>query len=679
MSWYAETYRKIHWDFDNPAFVAGVGARFDAGRFVAELQAARVQSVQFVAKDIFGHAYYDTQIGIRHPKLQFDMVRAVRDACASGHIRLMLYYTVMVDDFVARSHPTWRLNDGERDVVWDACRCGLLCINSPYVAEWVVPQLQELTERYAPDAFFLDHVWAWRQPVCRCWHCRQQYGDEVGGEIPRGPQDPGWAGYVGWLQGKVMAVLERCARAVKDVRPETLLGANHCCSSESPVPPSAGLGYLIEESSDPLQSSFHARYLATQGTPFDVMNTRFAGSWGDWSLVTATALKHAFAPIIANGGHCFLGDKMYPDGRLEPAAYAAIGDAYRFVEQREPLLRDATPVPYVAVLNSAASQYQPASRGLVPLRGVHKALVESGYHCNILSEEALPAALGQYKALVLADQACLSGQTQEAIRRFVADGGGLLASYATSARSADGRLQREFGLADVFGVALEGEYAYSVPPAAETPAGVNYAYIAADDANLTPLPLVVHGCFLNVTPTTGRSLARLVHHLHPDEAPELFAFGDAPTGEDSGYPAVVANVFGKGKVVYVAGELFSSYWSSNAPHLKYLASRLLDSVLQDKLLEVQAPPSVEVSLFKQGARLLVHLTAYHVEKAGGSRAIAESEFLVRDVTVRVRTGFVPGRVVQMPEACELPFTLEGGTLVVCVPEVGIHTCVVIEP
>ena len=155
------------------------GGNFDADRFLANLQKGRVRSVQFVAKDIFGHAYYDTKVGIRHPKLRFDLVKAIADACRRGGIRLMLYYTVMVDDFAARSHPTWRLNDGQKDVVWDACRCGLLCINSPYIEQWVIPQLRELAEDYAPDGFFLDHVWAWRQPACYCKHCRRQFREDA--------------------------------------------------------------------------------------------------------------------------------------------------------------------------------------------------------------------------------------------------------------------------------------------------------------------------------------------------------------------------------------------------------------------------------------------------------------------------------------------------------------------
>jgi hypothetical protein len=325
----------------------------------------------------------------------------------------------------------------------------------------------------------------------------------------------------------------------------------------------------------------------------------------------------------------------------------------------------------------------PESRGLIPLRGAHKALVESGYHCHIVNEAVLLDALGGYQLLLLPDQACLSGDVQEAVRRFVAGGGGLIGSYATSARAESGRLLSEFGLSDVFGVSLEGEYPYSVELPAETPAGTNYAYIVAEDrgvaVDIGTIPLVVHGRFLTVTPTTGRPLAALLHHLNPEEAVDLFAFGDAPAGGDSGYPAVTVNRYGQGQAIYVAGELFSAYWRSNAPLLRHLIRNLVGLVSGQQRVVLEGPPSVEVSLLQQGARLLVHLTNYHVEKAGGSRPLSEQVPPVRDVTVRVRPGFTPSRVMQMPEGRELAAESQDGALVIRVPEIGIHTCVVIEP
>ena len=683
MNWYGQTYRKIHWDFDNPAYVSGIGARFDADRFLAGLRTGHVASVQFPAKDIYGHAYYETHVGIRHPKLTFDLTMAIRDACRQGGIRLMLYYSVMVDDYAARSHPTWRLNDGQQDLEWDACRCGLLCINSPYIEHWVLPQLQEIAQAYMPDGIFLDHVWAWRKPVCLCRHCQKQFTEEVGGAIPRGPDESLWPQYRHWLQRRVIAVLERCCQVVHGVSPEIVLGANHVCSTESPIPAPQVLDYLIEESGDPLSSSFQARYLATGGKPFDVMGTRFAGSWGDWSLLPATALKHGFAPILANGGSCWLGDKLYPDGRLEDAAYVQIGEAFRFVEEREPLLQDAVLVPYIGILNSAFSQYQAESRGLAPLRGAHKALIESGYHCNLLNEETLLRTIDGYRTLILPDQCCLGEEVQQAIRHFVAEGGGLIASYATSARDAAGRLQPEFGLADLFGVSLAGDYPYSIALRGERTGGRNYAYAIMTDSSASTgiggMPLVIHGRFLSVVPTTGRPLATLVHHLNPEEARELFAFGDAPAGEDSGWPAVVINTYGKGKVAYVAGELFSAYWSSNAPLLKYLARNLVELVTQDKILEVDAPPSVEVSLFRQHGKLLVHLVNYHAERTGAGPAFAESVAPARDIRVRLRLLEHPSKVTQMPECLPLQFGFENGILHVEVPQIMIHSCLVIEP
>ena len=138
------------------------------------------------------------------------------------------------------------------------------------------------------------------------------------------------------------------------------------------------------------------------------------------------------------------------------------------------------------------------------------------------------------------------------------------------------------------------------------------------------------------------------------------------------------NTYGEGKVAYVAGELFSAYWNSNAPRLKVLIRNLVELVTLDKLLEMDAPPCVEVSLFKQGARLIVHLVNYHVEKTGGGRAFAEYVPPVRDIGIRMRLAHNPSEVTQMPEGRSLPYTFEDGLLRVQVPELDIHSCLVLE-
>ena len=331
-------------------------------------------------------------------------------------------------------------------------------------------------------------------------------------------------------------------------------------------------------------------------------------------LKPSAAMKHQCATIMANGGGCFIGDKMYPNGTLEKEVFEYIGDVYQFVKKREEFCCDAQPVPYIGILNSASTLYnkgdgiissEESRRALIPIRGAHKALVESNYHFNILNEETLLKTIDKYKTVILPDQSYLSKEVLDAIRNFVSLGGGLIASYCTSLRNEKGEQKEEFALSDLFGVSFKEEYPYS------------YAYIQATDesvkAKINDLPLLTHGPFLYVKQKKAQPLCALLHRLNPEESKEGFAFGSAPPGKDTGFPAVSLNQYGKGRVAYVSGEIFSAYWNDNQVHLKYLIKNLVDLVTSDKIIEVEAPPAVEVSFFQQGAKLILHFVNYHSE------------------------------------------------------------------
>ena len=79
-SWYAEIFRKVHWDFDIPGYILNVGERFSSGKFIEELKKGKVQAVQFYAKGADGRSFYDTKVGIKHPHLKRDLLGEISDS-----------------------------------------------------------------------------------------------------------------------------------------------------------------------------------------------------------------------------------------------------------------------------------------------------------------------------------------------------------------------------------------------------------------------------------------------------------------------------------------------------------------------------------------------------------------------------------------------------------------------
>lgn len=144
-----------------------------------------------------------------------------------------------------------------------------------------------------------------------------------------------------------------------------------------------------------------------------------------------------------------------------------IQDYVRFFKDHLSDLIETSEIVDVAILRSFAStQFNPAESNLSTTL-FEQVLIQSKIPFGVIFDRDLDS-LKRYKVLVLANQDALSDQQIEAIRLFVKNGGGLVATEHTSLLT-DWRLWRgEFGLRDVFGIALPSESFVSSRPIRRT-------------------------------------------------------------------------------------------------------------------------------------------------------------------------------------------------------------------
>lgn len=123
----------------------------------------------------------------------------------------------------------------------------------------------------------------------------------------------------------------------------------------------------------------------------------------------------------------------------------------RFFREHFKDLRHTRAVADAAVLRSFASiEFNPAESNFETVLA-EQTLIQHKIPFGIIFDRQL-AELDQYKVLVLADQDALSDAQITRIRRFVAEGGGLVATWNTSMLDEWRRRRPKFGLADVFGI-----------------------------------------------------------------------------------------------------------------------------------------------------------------------------------------------------------------------------------
>jgi hypothetical protein len=234
-----------------------------------------------------------------------------------------------------------------------------------------------------------------------------------------------------------------------------------------------------------------------------------------------------------------------------------------------------------------------------------------------------PETLSRYRVLYLADVPHLSPQRVANIQRFVAEGGGLLASYATSLYGPAGERLDRFGLEDLLRVRpvrAEGDLA-------DTLASYRCMTGGPDD-----LYLQAHG-EVRTTANAGRMIP-LWHFVPVETLDGGTVRTDIVTGDGHRpiLPGVVASRFGKGRVIYLASSLESLYNSTRQSLLGgFLRTLVVQAAGEPPPSQVDAPPSLIANLTQNGDRRVLHLLNWTGD------AENEANYLppVSNVTVRI--------------------------------------------
>jgi hypothetical protein len=275
------------------------------------------------------------------------------------------------------------------------------------------------------------------------------------------------------------------------------------------------------------------------------------------------------------------------------------------------------------------------------------------------------------QVLVLQDNVELDEETAQSIRDFVLKGGNLLAEGHASLIDAQGRRRSNFILADVLGVDFEGysphvdaNYIGGLESQTENPAWTG--------------PVLVEGGALQVRLTTARKLAPLIYPARNAKIYKTWTEHNSP-GEETPYPAVTINKFGKGEATYVALPLgwHISRRGNVESRTKRLAAHLIQRLIPDPLFRTTAPPAVEVVFNRQGSRYVIHFLNFY----GWTRQLSEVFPTLGPATLEVNGRRLPGvkKAYLAPEHKPLPLTRKADTWEIRLAELDpVDTILVLE-
>ncbi|MDP9174718.1 MAG: alpha-L-fucosidase [Planctomycetota bacterium] len=645
--------RQVHLDFHTGPAIPDVGSEFDAREFARTFKRAHVNSVTVFAKCHHGHLYYNTKRPERHPGLptRLDLLGRQIEALHREGIRAPIYLSVQCDEYAANTYPHWIAKNpdgtlvkkppGARIAGWQ-----ILDMSSPY-QDFLEEQTREVLATFKPvDGIFFDMCWD--QPSVSDWAMAGMTRAHLNPEL-----DVDRATYA---QRVSRAYMRRFFRLVKasnrnagvyfNSRKLDYLAAESAMQGQIEIEalPTGGWGYMYFPR--------YVRLARTLGKPYLGMTARFHKSWADFGgYKPYAALEYETSQMMAHGAACSIGDQLHPRGKLDEAAYELIGKVYSRVEAREPWLIGAKAITQIGVVQAPGN-----SLGIE--EGATRLLTQLKHQFNFIS---LESRFEDYELIILPDAIELSPATILKITAYLKQGGAVLAT-GSSGLSGDGRKV----LLPVLGLRPGGCSPFTA------------SYVRFGNEISEGIPQADHVMYdrgYRVKPARGaKALARVVEPYFERAWDRFTSHRQTPPDKLSPYAAAVQ----KGRAGYICFPVFSSYLHHANPACRWLVERLIDRLLPDRLVQIQAPSSTEVSLMRQGRRTIVHLLQYCPERRTQTLDIVEDIVPLHNVKMSVRFSSTPKRVYLAPERTSLDFGYSQGRVRLVIPRIEGHAMVVLE-
>ena len=600
-------------------------------------------------------------------------------------------------------HPEWMmefLDDGRpqpEDPFW-------FCFNSPF-RDWLPEHLMDFLDNLDLDGFNFDGMnWGSHAETpywisCCCRYCEALFKEETGLPIPRTVDFDSmtFRQFLNWRCEKTKDFMAHVTRKVREKYPDAILDFNYYGSVYGnwtmghPVNPlnlaDAG-GYVFIETTFYDGASLAAKMGRAHGSGCSIW-INFTQSMPE--CITHTApYAEPFSPTIqclaaiANGTPPMLASMPCRIPLARDFARSVFGEAKKRVDYIE-----GETVKYAALHWSqqnrdfhrpSADPYLSAAEYFKRIRGTYEILNQSHLLVDIVFDEQLTREyLSQYRVLFLSDSACLSEVQCDAIRDFVSGGGTLFATHETSLRDELGRRRDNFQLADLFGVdyrgAAAGESVHGViyvPHDEELSRKFGYLICyAAQEADVSLRP----GDEVEVLCTKSS--------LRGEKPLDRFD----PEGDyDSGEPGVTVHPFGKGKAVYISGDVGGGYTHNPYPPLKRFVADLVGRTRPP--IEVEAPKVIEVTAATRGPNeLMIHLlnnpTPYFSlsDSAENAHDVCTYFYNLEEVNpirdIKITFNDIKPETARMPLR-DIDLDITGRPPTVVVPEVKIHEVIILR-
>lgn len=637
--------------FANLTLVEEDSGRFDPGYWLDYFREIRADCATLSAGGYM--AYYPTEIPLHHRSKnqgKTDPFGTLYRGCRE----LGMNVIARVDPHACReevrvAHPDWISTDAEgrprRHLAmpdrWITCALG------PYNFEFMRAVIGEIVTKYPVDAVFSNR---WNGiGRCHCENCRTNFRAAAGIEIPvtEDADDPANARFLAWQQARLFALWDLWSGTVRAANPEACFIPN--------------MGGGIWQSLDMREIGRRAPIL------FADRQGRTAGATGGRGLTAPWAIGRAAKefravmgtkPVVA--GYSIGVEEPYRwkdsvQSEAEQRVWMADGvanglrlsfgktgatvrddrwmaftsDLFRWHHRHERELRPGVPLARVGMVysqrqvthyGSAKEPIDPSTRAYhnfidFPYRaedhgsGLYQAMVEARIPFEMVCDQLLATEdLSRFRLLVLPNIAVLDDSQCEVLRRFVSDGGSVLATYETSLH--DGvRWRSEFGLADLFGVTFRGR---NTEPTLNSYLTLRRDAVGAGEVlrGFEGASRMVGGVWYVDVGTSADAGAAVPLTLVPSY-PNLPMEEVYPRAKYTDTPELILRRTGTGRVAYLPWDVDRLYWEALVEdHGRLLANTLRWALDEAPVVEVTGGGVLDIVPWRREGGLTLHLVNF---------------------------------------------------------------------